>query len=99
MPKQGKRVAGFANEVAWVTRLPDGGGQWGMELISTASAIELELTKLNAARAVLDTDIKKRKKFLAGCTRRATKEALMLFSESAIEKAKELAAQAPVSPN
>ncbi len=74
-------------QVAWTEDLPEGGGAWGKSIRSTAEQMERELIDLEKLKAEVTEKVAGRKKILTETTKRADKEAKLLYSNKAIEAA------------
>lgn len=84
--EQKKQTA--TEQLAWINRLPEEGGAWGLGIVETAKSIEDEMVRLEAQEKTIKDQIKARKKLLKATIRRAEKEAPLLFPADVVETAR-----------
>ena len=77
-----------SEQLAWIDRLPEKGGVWGLGITETVKSIEEEKERLEAQLDSLKSQIKAREKLLKDKVKQASKEAPLLYSEDAVERAK-----------
>jgi hypothetical protein len=78
----------YAAEVQWITRLPNGGGEWGAGIVNTVRAAQATKEEMEGQRAELTRKINDYKRLLRATLTRAEKESTMLFPNTAIVAAK-----------
>jgi hypothetical protein len=83
-----KKKETTSEQLAWILKLPDEGGAWGLGITETVKSIEAEMERLEAQKATIDEQLKARKKLIKATARRAEKEAPLLHSPRLIERAK-----------
>ena len=103
MPKGTKDTRPVSQQLAWVEKLPESGGDWGRGITQTVNSVEAEVADLESTMAAEEEDyrrranamretIRTRRRLLGEVAKRADKEAPMLFANAQIRKAKEQAA-------
>lgn len=85
MPEQTKKTP--LESIAWVERLPDGGGAWGKGIVETVATMEAEAEKLEEVAAEAAEKAKARRRLAAQTAKRAEKEAPAIFSAKQIAMA------------
>jgi hypothetical protein len=75
-------------QLAWIGKLPEGGGSWGFGIVETAKSIEAEVVRLEEQDDTITGHIAARKKLLRQTVKRADKEAPLLHTSDQIESAK-----------
>jgi hypothetical protein len=85
----------YMNEVAWISKLPNNGGDWGKGIIGTVKTLEAGIAENEAKEAELQTQIealrddsKTKKKLLKATVKRAQGEVGMMFGNAQIEAAR-----------
>lgn len=74
--------------IAWVERLPDGGGAWGKGIVETVMTLDAEAEELEKVANDAAEKAKARRRLASQTAKRAEKEAPSLFSAKQIESAK-----------
>jgi hypothetical protein len=74
--------------VAWIEKLPDGGGTWGKSILDTVTTMEVEADDLEKKAEECAETAKSRRKIAKQAVKRADKEAVSIYSQEVIDKAK-----------
>jgi hypothetical protein len=93
--KKEKQMAKHMQEVEWITRLPNAGGDWGRGIVGTVRSLEAGVADNEAKKAelqrqidALSEDSKTKKKLLKATVKRAGEEAPMMFGNAQIASAR-----------
>jgi hypothetical protein len=70
----------------WLNKLPE--TQWSKELTNTSLDLVGEIEKLEAQKATIDAEIKKRTRVLRSLPSRADREAALIYPEDVVSKVK-----------
>lgn len=81
-------------EIEWIAKLPNGGGDWGKGIVGTVRALEagvaengLKQAELKRQIDTLADDSRTKKKLLKSTVKRAAEEAPMMFGNAQIVSA------------
>ncbi len=83
-----QKKMGSLESIAWLERLPDGGGAWGKGLVETVATLEAEAEGLEKAANEAALKAKARRRLAAQTAKRADREAATLFPGTTITRAK-----------
>lgn len=86
----------FFQQVEWVGRLPNEGGEWGKGIVNTVrerqsvmDGLQSDIERLDAEKHEKVLQIAQQKKLLRATVKRAESECTMLFADAQIAEAKE----------
>ena len=77
----------FVDQVQWVKKLPDGGGNWGTYIVDMAEGLHDDAVEVDRKRDELNQESKNIRRVLRSIPKRAVKEAKLLFGDEAVDEA------------